>query len=666
VIYLDLRLLSGVAGLPTLHQMIDIALQSSWQSDHRDMDADTIIDSVRNHQALIIFDGLDEVGTHFDEDQNRRFIRELFSILPPHIFDSQNRDDPKSGKLIIACRSEFFRNTIQQNAMLTLQGRDGIEKRDYKAFVMLPFNDEQIYEYLQKNLSDGDEPQKLQKVIDLIHSIHNLTELSKRPFNLKLITEQIPKLEKLLIEGRVVASVNLYETLIDSWLERDSGKHRIDRVLKKELMEYLAFSLWRANQKSWGIDDVERWFEKFMRDRGEWEVDSSTKEMFKEDLRTATFIAREGSNRFRFAHTSLQEYFLASYIFGSLSKGDESAFSLPRPSSETFDFLAQIIAQKESRDRVEETLEEIYTLYRPTISDHAFELLLHLDSSYLSKGFLCSEDIDLNGINLDAKEINGSTNALQLNGIKLTNASLRQTRWQNIELLGADFSSSDLTHSRFYDTKLNASNFSDTDLTAVRFLRSSLYGADFSMAKVYDTEYIESPIYTTEHLPNDLAQCYFAPFDNLYIDTPTRGHLDKAQFYLGHSGSVNSVAFSSDDLKIISGSWDNTVRIWDSSSGRELTKLEGHSSSVNSVAFSSDDSKIISGSEDKTIRIWDSSSGRELMRSISYDGGYASYLVDSNTLVAVGDDIGDYVGWQRLGDGNHGVMRLPPQMEVVE
>src|SRR5260221_1620338 len=76
--------------------------------------------------------------------------------------------------------------------------------------------------------------------------------------------------------------------------------------------------------------------------------------------------------------------------------------------------------------------------------------------------------------------------------------------------------------------------------------------------------------------------------------------------------SVRSVAFSSDGTRIVSGSGDGYVRVWDASTGAELRKLNGHSYIVVSVAFSSDGNRIVYGLEDKSVGVWGDSTGAEM------------------------------------------------------
>ena len=74
---------------------------------------------------------------------------------------------------------------------------------------------------------------------------------------------------------------------------------------------------------------------------------------------------------------------------------------------------------------------------------------------------------------------------------------------------------------------------------------------------------------------------------------------------------VYSVAFSPDGHTLASGSHDNTIKLWDTTTGTEYQILEGHTDSVNSVAFSPDGRTLVSGSSDKTIKLWDTTTGIE-------------------------------------------------------
>ena len=73
----------------------------------------------------------------------------------------------------------------------------------------------------------------------------------------------------------------------------------------------------------------------------------------------------------------------------------------------------------------------------------------------------------------------------------------------------------------------------------------------------------------------------------------------------GHTAGVGAMAFSRDGKKVVTGSRDTTVRIWDVATGNERQRLEGHTGDIHFVAFSPDGTKVVTISEDKTVRIWD-------------------------------------------------------------
>ena len=72
----------------------------------------------------------------------------------------------------------------------------------------------------------------------------------------------------------------------------------------------------------------------------------------------------------------------------------------------------------------------------------------------------------------------------------------------------------------------------------------------------------------------------------------------------GHRELVRSVRVSPDSRRAVSGSQDQSVRLWDLESGMCLRILEGHRESVTSVSVSPDGRRAVSGSRDQSVRLW--------------------------------------------------------------
>jgi WD40 repeat protein len=68
---------------------------------------------------------------------------------------------------------------------------------------------------------------------------------------------------------------------------------------------------------------------------------------------------------------------------------------------------------------------------------------------------------------------------------------------------------------------------------------------------------------------------------------------------------VISVAFSPDGSILASGSWDNSIKLWDPIRGQELKTFTGHTGGVNSIVFSPDGKLLVSGGFDRTVIVWD-------------------------------------------------------------
>lgn len=81
---------------------------------------------------------------------------------------------------------------------------------------------------------------------------------------------------------------------------------------------------------------------------------------------------------------------------------------------------------------------------------------------------------------------------------------------------------------------------------------------------------------------------------------------------LGHIATVNSIAISPDGQYVISGSDDNTLKLWEVATGKEIRTFTGHSGGILSVAFSPDGRYALSGSYDNTLKLWEIRTGKEI------------------------------------------------------
>ena len=121
-----------------------------------------------------------------------------------------------------------------------------------------------------------------------------------------------------------------------------------------------------------------------------------------------------------------------------------------------------------------------------------------------------------------------------------------------------------------------------------------------------------------------------------------------------------------DGTRVVSGSMDKTIRIWDASTGEEVQRLEGHSGQVTSVAFSMDGRIVVSKStgnySDGTTRAWDVATG-ECLHVVQKSGqpplpdqyqpsSTTTTTIDLSSLSSDGSTVGLDAGKQGQADGS--------------
>src|SRR5688572_6045656 len=97
--------------------------------------------------------------------------------------------------------------------------------------------------------------------------------------------------------------------------------------------------------------------------------------------------------------------------------------------------------------------------------------------------------------------------------------------------------------------------------------------------------------------------------------------------------------FSPDGTRIVTAGADGAARVWDADSGRALDVLAGHTKDVQDAVFSADGSMIATASRDQTVRIWSAADGSA--RAVLEHGdevNSAAFSPDGRRLVSGGDD----------------------------
>jgi WD40 repeat protein/Mrp family chromosome partitioning ATPase len=122
-----------------------------------------------------------------------------------------------------------------------------------------------------------------------------------------------------------------------------------------------------------------------------------------------------------------------------------------------------------------------------------------------------------------------------------------------------------------------------------------------------------------------------------------------AAILLPHDGNAVSAAWSPVEGRAVTGSWDHTARLWDTSSGNPLAVLL-HEASVVSTKWSADGNRVFTSSADGITRVWDRATGKIQLELKDKPFTTARWTIDGTALATAGEDFKVRI-WRAIAAG---------------
>ncbi|KAK3805370.1 MAG: hypothetical protein J3Q66DRAFT_423168 [Benniella sp.] len=605
---------------------------------------DTQINELKGHRKLILIcDG-------YDECQQTKNL---------YMSNRLNQTDEWQAKMVISCRREYigadYRDRFQPG------DRNHLSRvAQFQEAVFVPFSASQVDDYVDQYVSLRQPLWSAKEYKQALNSIPSLKELGRNPFLMTLSLEVLPRMMDPGEQPSVsrVTRVVLYDQFIEQWLER--GKRRLG---EKELSATARAAFDSLSDEGFtinGIDFLKKLsvaiykeqdgqpvveYSRFQ-DEGSWKTAFFSRDDETYLLREACPLTKSG-NQYRFIHRSMLEYGLARAIFDPQEyKSITLQPSLNRGSSTSSLWSFEICDGLEdvASDHYQEPDIGSPLIWRSLVNEPS--LLQFLEERAYQEPAFKQQLLDyIERSKIDKKWRTAAANAITI--MVRAGFPFISTDLQGIRIPGAD-----LSYGMF-----DAANLQEADLRKVNLSNVSLRESDMSGARMEGVQFGELP---SLKFDDCVFSCVYSPEGSLFtvlsggnINVYGTSNWDRTWILRGHSQGVTCIAYSPDGDRIVSGSWDSTVRVWDVATGDCLYIFIGHTREIKSVAYSPQGNVVASRSNDRTVRLWDLEAGG--CQSVMSWGGYTNDMACSpkGDTIALGCD--DYrVRLWNVGSGEFG------------
>lgn len=628
----------------------------------------------KSKSVVLLVDGFDEMLGYTDPPAMREVIGQLIELS-------------QSARVILTSRTNYFishRDAIEQfegetdNAVRGTELWNELTRHTTTTVLEVqPFDKQQVLQYLQRVFA-GRAP----AIARQLETRKPLGDIVRRPYLLKLVAGTVETWEA---EGwpETPNLTALYDTYVEAWQAERNTAHI--SLLRKgragQAIDLVARAAWAAEGTALTSAEIARTVESSVLPALNIEPEHGAVERVSGEIRTATFLSREGSeDRYSFVHSSFLEFFVARGIAEAL-RGEESATAFAQalntrrftPEVATFlygwtDLHAVVraacsaILESDYQDRISENALALAVEFGR--SEHKASGrggYVKLADGPVRLGGARLIGVDLSGTNLERADLRGARldsanlSGAQLGEAKIDGASMERARLVRASAVHAsvrgvsgaylDASSSDLRGVQGQRADLRHGNFAGADLSGANFegamlIDCSLDGALVQDGKFEDADlrYARARISATKALEGARltgSRLGFASTEDVLRHTP--------RFAVRHSDWVRGVATFDweGETYLASCADDQRVIVRNAATGLHSRTLAGHTDWIRAIVSFDDGGvpRLATGGDDSRIIVWDPVAGvpiEELYTGGSWLMGLASYETpDGTRLVSV-------------------------------